>query len=259
MNSVSEMLNYKGKTVLVTGGAKGMGVGIVRRFAQAGANVVFTFHSHGDQAEPLARELREYGVQAEYIEMDQGNVEACRAAVRFAQKITGRLDVLINNSGLHGNTATMELDQDIWDTMLAVNLRGAFFCSQEAALIMQQQAQGGSIISISSINSMNPLDNACHYGAAKAGVNHFTRSLAKELGPSGIRVNAIAPGLIEVDGMDAWVPGWRQRFIDRSPLHKAGTKEDIANICLFLASPMAAWITGQTIIADGGVMLAPWY
>lgn len=259
MERVSDLLDFKGKVVMVTGGAKGMGVGIAHRFAQAGADVFFTYHAHAQEAEPVAAQLRALGVRAEHMAMDQGNVEECRAAVQAACDRMGRLDVLVNNSGLHGNMATMELDQDTWDTMMAVNLRGAFFCSQQAGKLMREQGRGGAIISISTINSVNPLDNACHYGAAKAGMNHFTRSLAKELGGDGIRVNAIAPGLIEVEGMDAWVPGWRQRFIDRSALHKAGTKEDIANICLFLASPMSAWITGQTLVADGGVMLAPWY
>ena len=258
VENISGMLDFKGKAVMVTGGGSGLGVGIARRFAQAGADVFFTYLS-ARAPEENADELRSFGVRAEYMPLDQRDADGCKKAVHTAYDTFGRLDVLVNNSAIHGRTPTMEIDQAIWDEMMEINLRGAFFCAQTAGALMVKQGDGGAIVSISTINSWNPLDNACHYGVSKAGINHFTRSLAKELGGSGIRVNAIAPGLIEAEGLEAAVPGWRQRFIDRSALRKTGTQEDVANICLFLASPMSDWITGQTIIADGGVMLAPWY
>lgn len=259
MNAVMEQLNFSGKVVMVTGGASGMGVGIARQFALAGADIGFTYLKHADEAEHVAQELRQLGVRAEHVRMDQGKVEDCKSAVDRVVDKLGRIDVLVNNSGLHGNTPTMELDESSWDTMLNCNLRGMFFCSQTAAKHMIARGEGGAIVSISSINSVNPLNNALHYGAAKAGVEMVTRSLAAQLGQYGIRVNAVAPGLMDSPTLDLYVPGWRERFVARAPLAKPGQPADIGNICIFLSSPMSGWITGQTLIADGGVTLAPCY
>ena len=179
--------------------------------------------------------------------------------MRQAKEAMGRLDVLVNNSGLHGGTPSLELDQEIWDTLLETNLRGQFFCSQAAAKIMIEQGEGGAIVSISSINAVNPLDNALHYGASKAGIEMTTRCLAKDLGRYGIRVNAIAPGLMDSPNLELFGPGWKDRFVSRAPLGRPGEPEDIGNIAMFLSSPMSSWITGQVIVADGGVTLAAAY
>ena len=258
MGQISRRLDMSGKVVMITGGASGMGVGITRCFAEAGADVIFTCLKHAENAETLACGLRDLGVRAEYLIMDQSSVDACRSGIDAAVSRMKRIDVLVNNSGLHGGTPTMQLDETTWDTILNCNLRGSFFCAQEAAKHMIQQGQGGSIINISSINSVNPLENALHYGASKAGIEMHTRCLAKELGQYNIRVNAIAPGLIESAILDR-LPGLRERFVERAPLSRPGTPEDIGNICLFLASDMSSWITGQIIIADGGVTLAACY
>lgn len=252
-------MDFTGKVVVVTGGASGMGTGIAECFAKAGADVVFTYCKHSAEADGVKTMLEQYGHRVLGVKMDQRDVEQCRAAMRAAKEAMGRIDVLVNNSGLHGGTAAMDLDQETWDKLLETNLRGQFFCSQEAGKIMMQQGDGGAIVSISSINSFNPLDNALHYGASKAGINMTTRCLAKELGQYGIRVNAIAPGLIDSPFLEDFVPGWRGRFIDRAPLARPGYPEDIGNIAMFLASPMSSWITGQVIVADGGVTLAAAY
>lgn len=259
MTNVHEMLNYKGKTVLVTGGASGMGVGIAKRFAEAGANVYFTYNSHGDKAEGVRQELLQLGVKAECGPLDQGDPESCRKAIDDAFEKMGQVDFLVNNGGLHGGTPSMDLDQATWDRVLNCNLRGVFFCSQFFAKKLMEKDKPGAIVNISSINSVNPLDGALHYGASKAGVNMVTRCLAKDLGPHNIRVNAIAPGLMDSPFLDVNVPGWRERFIDRAPLGKPGQPADIGNIALFLTSEMASWITGQVIVADGGVTLAAAY
>ena len=124
---------------------------------------------------------------------------------------------------------------------------------------MIEQGEGGAIVSISSINAVNPLDNALHYGASKAGIEMTTRCLAKDLGRYGIRVNAIAPGLMDSPNLELFVPGWKDRFVSRAPLGRPGEPEDIGNIAMFLSSPMSSWITGQVIVADGGVTLAAAY
>lgn len=257
--SSEKLLDFSGKVALVTGGASGMGVGIAECFAKAGADVVFTYYKHRYEAADVKKVLENYGIKALALKLDQRDVKQCRDVMNAAKDKMGRLDILINNSGLHGGTMPMEIDQETWDLMLETNLRGMFFCSQQAASIMKKQGCGGAIVSISSINSKNPLDPSLHYGASKAGIEMVTRCLAKELGPSGIRVNAIAPGLIDSVDLEKNVPGWRDRFISRAPLGRPGYPEDIGNICLFLASPMASWITGQVIIADGGVTLAAAY
>ena len=252
-------INFAGKVVVVTGGGSGMGTGIAECFAKAGADVVFTYCKHSAEAEGVKAKLEQYGGRVLGIKMDQRDVSQCRFAMQEAKRLMGRLDVLVNNSGLHGGTPSMELDQEIWDTLLETNLRGQFFCSQEAGKIMIEQGEGGAIISISSINAVNPLDNALHYGASKAGIEMTTRCLAKDLGQYGIRVNAIAPGLMDSPNLEQFVPGWKARFVARAPLARPGYPEDIGNIAMFLASPMSSWITGQVIVADGGVTLAAAY
>ena len=252
-------INFAGKVVVVTGGGSGMGTGIAECFAKAGADVVFTYCKHSAEAEGVKAKLEQYGGRVLGIKMDQRDVSQCRFAMGEAKRLLGSVDVLVNNSGLHGGTPSMELDQEIWDTLLETNLRGQFFCSQEAGKIMIEQGEGGAIISISSINAVNPLDNALHYGASKAGIEMTTRCLAKDLGQYGIRVNAIAPGLMDSPNLEQFVPGWKARFVARAPLARPGYPEDIGNIAMFLASPMSSWITGQVIVADGGVTLAAAY
>jgi len=254
---VKESLDFSGKVVVVTGGASGMGTGLAKSFAEVGADVVFTYLKHGDESEKIMEMLKSFGGRSHAICMDQSIVEQCESMVDEVVQKMGRIDVLINNSGLHGSTESLDIERDDWDTMLNTNLRGSYFCAQYVAKQMIKQGNGGSIISISSINSFIPLRKSTHYGVSKAGMNMFTRSLAAELGEFGIRVNAIAAGLIESPALDVFVPGWRERYIERSPLGKTGLPSDIGNICIFLASPMSAWITGQTIVADGGVLLAP--
>ena len=256
---MDQYINFTGKVVVVTGGGSGMGTRMADCFAKAGAYVVFTSCKHEAEAEKAVQMLEQYGHRVLGIKMDQRDVEQCRSAMRQAKEAMGRLDVLMNNSGLHGGTPSLELDQEIWDTLLETNLRGQFFCSQAAAKIMIEQGEGGAIVSISSINAVNPLDNALHYGASKAGIEMTTRCLAKDLGRYGIRVNAIAPGLMDSPNLELFVPGWKDRFVSRAPLGRPGEPEDIGNIAMFLSSPMSSWITGQVIVADGGVTLAAAY
>lgn len=256
--SVADMLDFVDKVAIVTGGGHGMGVGIAKCFAEAGANVVITYKSHAEEAEQVVKMLKSFGGKVQSIHLDQSDVEQCRALADQVIEKLGRIDVLINNGGLHGATVSMKLDQATWDRIMSCNLRGTFFCAQSVAKYMIEQ-RSGVIISISSINAKVPLSGSTHYGASKAGLEMFTRCLAVDLGQYGIRVNGIAPGLINAPNMEKFIPGWKERFINRSPLKRAGEPEDIGNICLFLASPMSSWITGQTITADGGVTLASAY
>ncbi len=279
---ILKMLDFSGQTVVVTGGGKGMGAGIARRFALAGASVAITYCTHADEASDVLAGLAALGCDAEAFALDQSDPGQCTAVMAAIAARFGRIDVLVNNAGVHSDGKPLfDVDAASWNRVLDTNLRGCFFCSQAAARHMAGAPEGaapagttagttagsvaasapagGAIISISSINGTTPLANAIHYGASKAGIEMMTRSLAVELGPRRIRVNAIAPGLIDSPLLDVYVPGWRERFIARAPLGRAGQPADIGNICLFLASPLASWITGQTLTADGGVTLAPAY
>lgn len=257
---ISKLLDFTGQTVVVTGGGKGMGAGIARRFALAGASVAVTYCTHGEEATAVLGELNGLGCDAKAFALDQADPAQCATVMDAIVSSFGRIDVLINNAGVHSDGKPLfTVDADSWNRVLDTNLRGCFFCSQAAARHMVKNPDGGVIISISSINGTTPLANAIHYGASKAGIEMMTRSLAVELGPQKIRVNAIAPGLIDSPMLDVYVPGWRERFIERAPLRRPGQPEDIGNICLFLASPMAGWVTGQTLTADGGVSWAPAY
>lgn len=252
-------VNYTGKTVIVTGAAHGMGIGIAKRFAEAGANVAITYMSNAVNAEKLVAEMAEMGSDAAAFYLDQSQPTSCDEAMKAIHAKYGKIDVLINNAGININMNTMEITEDVWDKVLDTNTKGFFFCSRAVAKYMIADKIEGAIVSIASINGYTPLADGAHYGASKAGIIMGTRSLATDFGKYGIRVNAIAPGLMDAPGLDAAVPGWRESYVSRAPLARIGKWEDIGNICLLLASPLASWVTGQTITADGGVTLAPAY
>lgn len=252
-------LNYAGKTVVITGAARGMGIGIAKRFAEAGANAAITYQNSEAAANSLVQELKALGSNAKAYKLDQSIPEECESVMTSIYGDYGKIDVLINNAGININMDTMEITEDVWDKVLNTNTKGFFFCSRAAAKYMIKGKVEGAIISIASINGYTPLAEGAHYGASKAGIIMGTKSLAADFGKYGIRVNAIAPGLMDAPGLDEAVPGWRESYVSRAPLARIGKWEDIGNICLFLASPLSGWITGQTITADGGVTLAPAY
>ncbi|MDR3729586.1 MAG: 3-oxoacyl-ACP reductase family protein [Oscillospiraceae bacterium] len=255
----ANMLDFHGKVVVVTGAGHGMGTGIARCFGKAGATVAVTCHGSRDGAEAVCQEIREMGSPAEVFVMDQSSPDDCQRAMDEIAAKFGHIDALVNNAGININKPTMEISEEIWDAVMDTNVKGFFFCSQAAAKHMIAQGNGGAIVSVASINGFTPLPDGAHYGASKAGIIMGTRSLAMDFGQYGIRVNAVAPGLMDAPGLDAAVPGWRERYVSRAPLKRIGKWEDIGNVCLFLTSPLSDWVTGQTIIADGGVVWAPAY
>ena len=257
MSEVS--FDFRGKTVLITGGSSNIGRELVKAFASAGANVAFTFNSNREAAQGIVTSLSPLGAEIKYYQLDQKSPESCHKLIQDVFDVFGHVDWLINNSGNHGHTPTTEIDENEWDTLLACNLKGVFFLSRDFAVRNTSAGGNGSIVNISSINSFNPLANALHYSVSKAGINQLTRNLAMEFGESGIRVNAIAPGLIDTPDLEKYCPGWKARYENRSALHMVGSGRDIADLALFLVSDRASWITGQVIIADGGVTLAPAY
>lgn len=259
IKELENIVNYEGKTVVVTGAAKGMGTGIAKRFAEAGANVAITYLSDDENFDKTLDVLQELGSDATAYQLDQSCPVQCDSVMKAIYDYYGRIDVLVNNAGININMNTMELTEEVWDTVMTTNTKGFFFCSRAAVKYMIEKEVKGSIVSVASINGITPLADGAHYGASKAGVIMGTRSLATDFGKYGIRINAVAPGLMDAPGLDQAVPGWRESFVSRAPLGRIGQWEDIANVCLFLGSPLASWITGQTIITDGGVTLAPAY
>lgn len=256
-NAVCRAIDYTGRNVIVTGGASGAGVGIAHRFAEAGANVAITYHSNGAAAAEKVEALRAFGGKAEAYALDQRDVDSIPGVLNAIARDFGGIDVLMNNAGIYPHQNNLDMSREEWDEMQESNTRGVYFLCQAAAKIMKEQKDGGAIINVSSINATCPSDTLVHYGTSKVAVEFLTRGLAHDWGKYGIRVNCIAPGLIENPMLDTWVPGWRQSYCERAPLGRLVRPEDLGNAALFLGSPLASFITGQILTVDGGVLMAP--
>ncbi len=248
------LLDFSGKTALVTGSGSGLGTGIAIRFAQAGAAVVVNYRSSADGAQAVVAQIKARGGKAIAIQADvtrRGDVERLieQTAVAF-----GRLDVLVNNAGVYPLSPLLEMSEAEWDDVINANLRSVFLCTQTAAKQMIAQGEGGAIINIASIEGENPAPMHSHYNAAKGGVLMHTMAAANELGPQKIRVNAVSPGLIWCEGIEQAWPDGVARWQKAAPLTRLGMPDDVADACLFLASPAARWITGVNLRVDGGVM-----
>ena len=241
-----------GKVALITGGGGGIGRATAERLAAEGAAVVI-----GDLRgyEPVAEAVRDAGGQAIGVDLDVTSAESARAAVRAAVERFGGLQVLVNNAGIDQRGLLEELTEADWDRMLAVNLKGQFLCAQAAVRHLEG---GGAIVNVASLagRSSSPIQG-CHYSASKAGVLGLTRHLARELGPRGIRVNAICPGLIMTEMLTRSTSDERIRELAGGvPVGRAGTAEDIARAIAFLASDDAAYISGVSLDANGGIFMA---
>lgn len=252
---VKSLLDFTGQVALVTGSGGGLGSGIARRFAEAGARVVVHYRTSQASAEAVVAGIRATGGQALALAADLADAAAVAGLVQATVEAFGRLDVLVNNAGANFPLASvLELTAAQWDEMLANNLRTVFLCTQAAARQMQAQGQGGAIVNITSIEAHNPAPAHSHYDASKGGVLMFTRAAAFELGAHGIRVNAVAPGLIWREGLDQAWPDGVARWQRSAPLGRLGQPEDVADACLFLAGPASRWITGASLPVDGGVL-----
>jgi NAD(P)-dependent dehydrogenase (short-subunit alcohol dehydrogenase family) len=252
--AVGTLLDFTGKVVLITGAGGGIGQGIATRFAEAGAQIAAHYHTSAAQAEALAQRITAAGGQAATLQADITHPQEVARLMEQAVAQFGRIDVLINNAARQTLASLLDMDPAEWDAMIMTNLRGVFLCTQAAARQMIAQAGGGSIINITSIGAEQPAPRHSHYNASKSGIQMYTRAAANELGAYGIRVNAVAPGLIWRAGLDRdWpegVAGWQRA----APLKRVGMPEDVADACLFLASPAARWISGISLRVDGGVM-----
>ena len=249
--SVTSLLDFSNQVVLVTGAGSGLGQGIARRFAEAGARVIVHYRSNREGAQAVVQQI---GPLALALQADLRDEAAVAALVERAVTAMGRIDVLVNNAGSYPLHGLLEMTASAWDEVINANLRSAFLCTQAVARQMIAQGSGGAIVNITSIEAENPAPLHSHYNAAKAGLAMLTKSSALELGGSGIRVNAVAPGLIWREGIEQTWPDGVERWQRRAPLGRLGMPEDVADACLFLASTAARWITGATLLVDGGVM-----
>lgn len=245
------------KVALVTGAGRGIGRAIALGLAQAGARVAVN-DINPDTAERTAREIRDSGGEAVAFAADVANKLAVHTMINGCLERWGRLDILVNNAGVEPKASILTLDEYDWDRTLAVNLKGAFLCSQFAGRVMREQG-GGVIVNIASIGGHKiPLKDRAAYCASKAGLVGFTRECAREFAAYGIRVNAVCPGVIETE-MTAQLrqdPEQVRKWLEDIPQGRLGTPEDVVGLVLFLCSEAAAYITGQAIHVDGGKVMA---
>jgi len=249
-----DLLDLTGRVAIVTGASQGIGATIAERFATAGARVIVHYRRDRQGGNHVVRAITRAGGTAVAIHADLDTEGGVAAFFTEADDRLGPVDILVNNAGqnfpLH---PIAEISLDEWRAMFRDNLESMFLCTQAAATVMRGRG-GGAIVNIGSISATNPASDHSHYNSAKAGVVAFTRSCAQELGPFGIRVNAVSPGLINKAGLVKEWPEGVGRWRSRAPLRRLGEPEDIADACLFLASPAARWISGQNLAVDGGML-----
>ena len=243
----------EGKTALITGASKGIGRAIAHRFAEEGANVAFTYLSSVEKGQALEKELEEKGIKAKGYRSDASDFNAAQELIDGVVADFGSLDILVNNAGITKDNLLLRIGESDWDDVINVNLKSCFNTVKAATKTMMKQ-RGGSIINMTSVVGLKGNAGQANYAASKAGILGFTKSVALELGSRGVRSNAIAPGFIETEMTDKLdektVQGWR----DAIPLKRGGSPDDVANACVFLGSDMSAYITGQTIQVDGGML-----
>lgn len=263
---INELFNFSGKTVIVTGGAMGIGYGIVKRFAEAGANTVIA-DINEEAGEKKAEEIKkEYDTQSLFIKTD---VSSEKDVINLIQKTVenfNQIDVFINNAGIFPSSLVLETTLDFWEKVQAVNLRGTFLCCREAAKVMIKNGSG-NIINVASIDALHPsMLGLAAYDASKHGMWGFTKNFALEVAKQEIRVNAIAPGGVATEGVEVMTGGAVKSGIDRKemtkeftakiPLGRFAEPDEIATVALFLASDASSYMTGEIIVVDGGTLLS---
>lgn len=253
INIIHTMKLLEGRTAIITGASRGIGRGIAKTFAAQGANVAFTYSSSVDAAKELESELIALGVKAKGYQSNAADFNQAQELATEVLKEFGSIDILINNAGITKDNLLMRISEEDFDKVIEVNLKSVFNLTKAVIRPMMKQRKG-SIINMSSVVGVKGNAGQTNYAASKAGIIGFSKSVELELGSRNIRSNVIAPGFIETEMTakldEATVDAWRKAI----PLKRGGTPEDIANACVFLASDMSAYITGQTLNVDGGML-----
>ena len=244
-------MDLSGKSAIVTGSGSGIGRQIATTLAAHGASVTIADINLGS-AEETARRIIESGGAAQAVETNVSNSSQVDALMSATAAAYGAVDILVNNAGFGFNSRIVDMLEEDWDRVLAVNLKGQFLCSQAAARRMIEQGSGGRIVNIASTAAANARYEGGAYCAAKAGVVQLTKVLALELGPHGITANAVGPGFTETEGTTESSEEYRSNFLAQVAAGRTGQPTDIANTVLFLASPLAGYVNGQVVYVDGG-------
>jgi len=266
-NTIEQLFDLSGKTAIVTGGAMGIGKGIATRLAQAGASLMIVDIVSQQEANATLDSIEQSGGKVAYLQVDLSATANLEAVIKHTLDTFGDIDILVNNAGIFKYTPLTELSEELWDKTLDLNLKSVAFLSKLFINTLIEKKHGGKIINISSIDSLKPTGNLSQYDASKGGVRMLTRAFAKEAGKYGITVNDIAPGGVNTPGIQK-IAGENitkeqaeammaesAKYMQSLPLQRIGEPEDIGNAALFLASNASNYITGSTIVVDGGLLL----
>jgi 3-oxoacyl-[acyl-carrier protein] reductase len=250
---LSTMKLLEGKTALITGASKGIGRKIAEKFAEHGANVAFTYLSSVEKGQALEQDLQQSGTKVKGYRSDASKFDEAENLINSIVADFGTLDIVVNNAGITKDGLLMRMTEQQWDEVIDVNLKSIFNVTKAASKIMMKNRKG-VFINMSSVVGVQGNAGQANYAASKAGIIGFTKSVAKELGSRNIRANVVAPGFIKTEMTEVLDPkvveGWEQGI----PLKRAGETEDVANVCVFLASDMSAYVTGQVMPVDGGML-----
>ena len=247
-------MRLKDKVALITGGARGIGQAIAMTFAKEGADIVVA-DVNLEVAQKTASEIESLGRKAMALEMDVTNYDLVEAGINKILDKMGKVDILVNNAGITKDNLVLRMSGAEWDAVINVNLKGTFNCIKAVSRPMVKQ-RSGRIISIASIIGLMGNPGQANYAASKAGIIALTKTIAKELASRNINANAVAPGFIQTEMTAKLSEEIKNKMLEAIPLGKLGTPEDVANVCLFLASQESSYITGQTITIDGGMVMA---
>jgi len=244
----------KGKVALITGGTRGIGLGIARKFAENGAHIAFTYVSSTEKALKVEEELKGFGITAKGYQSDASEFASAEKLVDDIIKDFSDLSIVVNNAGITRDNLLMRMSEPQWDEVMQTNLKSIFNISKFAIKPMLK-ARNGVFINLSSIVGLTGNAGQSNYSASKAGIIGFSKSLAKELGSRNIRCNVVAPGFIVTEMTGELDEKTREQWTQTIPLKRPGTTDDVANLCLFLASDMSSYISGQVINVDGGMVM----
>lgn len=250
---VDGLLDFTDRVALVTGSGSGHGRGIALRFAEAGASVAVHYRESGEGAREVARKIEGGGGRAATLQADLTEGREVDRLFDQVLEAFDHLDVVVNNAGLYPLSPLDEMAEEEWESVVRANLKSVHLCTQAAA---RRMPRGGAVVNVASIEGLQPMPNHAHYAASKAAVLMHTRVAALELGPRGIRVNAVSPGLLDREGLKEEWPEGVEGWLRVVPLGRMGTSTDVADACLFLASEAARWITGANLVVDGGGVVA---
>ncbi len=242
----------EGKIALITGGSRGIGAAIVKRYAEQGAEVAFTYLSSAEKANAIVAELEAMGTKAKAYKSDASSYQEAEELVKNVMKDFGKIDILINNAGITQDNLMLRMSEEQWDKILQVNLKSIFNLTKHILRPMLRN-RGGSIINMSSVVGVFGNAGQANYAASKAGIIGFTKSIAKEVGSRSIRCNAIAPGFIATDMTDELDEKTKEAFLASIPMKRWGRPEEVADTCVFLGSDLSTYISGQTISVCGAL------